>query len=205
MSASNRECSIEGCANRGYTKRTWCNKHYQRWKNHGDPLGGGRSYATPEEAFEARTKWDERGCLVWTGSLKKGYGQMSVGTANVATHRYSYERSVGVVPEGMYVDHRCHNRACANPKHLRLATPKQNLENRSGPPSSSTSGYRGVSWSRGRERWEVQATDKGKKHCGGLYKPYEIHVAAYYARELRNRLFTHNDLDRREPIAEANA
>ena len=30
-------CSIEGCNNK-ILARGWCNKHYLRWKNNGDPL-----------------------------------------------------------------------------------------------------------------------------------------------------------------------
>lgn len=32
-------CSIEGCA-RAKLARGWCRAHYNRWKRHGDPLGG---------------------------------------------------------------------------------------------------------------------------------------------------------------------
>ena len=32
-------CTIEGCEGRT-VGRGWCNKHWLRWRNHGDPLGG---------------------------------------------------------------------------------------------------------------------------------------------------------------------
>lgn len=35
-----RTCSVDGCE-REAEKRGWCSRHYQRWRNHGDPLGGG--------------------------------------------------------------------------------------------------------------------------------------------------------------------
>lgn len=40
-----RTCSIEGCERRA-AKRGWCATHYQRWRRHGDPLGGGRARAS---------------------------------------------------------------------------------------------------------------------------------------------------------------
>lgn len=36
---SKSTCSIDGCNNK-VVARGWCNKHYLRWANHGDPLGG---------------------------------------------------------------------------------------------------------------------------------------------------------------------
>ncbi len=37
---ANATCSIDGCS-RPAVARTWCPAHWQRWKSHGDPLGGG--------------------------------------------------------------------------------------------------------------------------------------------------------------------
>jgi hypothetical protein len=42
---SERTCSIDDCGNR-VVARGWCNKHYLRWKNTGDPLG---SLAKPRQ------------------------------------------------------------------------------------------------------------------------------------------------------------
>jgi hypothetical protein len=33
-------CVISGCSDKHYA-RGWCKRHYQRWRKHGDPLGGG--------------------------------------------------------------------------------------------------------------------------------------------------------------------
>lgn len=40
MQSTQATCSIGGCG-RKVIARGWCSKHYQRWSNHGDPLGGG--------------------------------------------------------------------------------------------------------------------------------------------------------------------
>src|SRR5699024_5788719 len=70
-------CSIAGCE-KDALARGWCPKHYQRWRAHGDPLGGGRQYKDPAEAFEARTRPDGE-CLIWTAAkTKNGYGQLVV-------------------------------------------------------------------------------------------------------------------------------
>lgn len=38
--ATSRICSIDGCGKAAHC-RGWCPAHYQRWRSHGDPLGGG--------------------------------------------------------------------------------------------------------------------------------------------------------------------
>ena len=128
---NNDTCSVPDC-DRGAYARGWCSKHYQRWRTHGDPRGGGHRYSTPEEAFVART--EHRGeCLIWTGSKGgNGYGYLQVNGAQTLAHRYAYEEAYGPVPDGMVIDHICHNRTCVDVDHLRLATVAQNSANRAG-------------------------------------------------------------------------
>jgi 5-methylcytosine-specific restriction endonuclease McrA len=46
-------CSTENCNNK-VVARGWCNKHYLRWKNHGDPLGGGTQPRKPIDLPDGR-------------------------------------------------------------------------------------------------------------------------------------------------------
>lgn len=188
------KCKIAECPNGGKLHRGWCAKHYRRWYVHGDPMGGRENYATPEEALSARTEWRE-GCLEWTGAIgPDGYGVISVRGKVRRAHRFSYESSVAPIPEGMQIDHICRNRACINPEHLRPVTHKQNHEHLSALTSTSVSGFRGVTWSKSKSKWEVQATHNGRKHFGGRF--LDLEDARRAAADLRNSLFTHNDEDR---------
>ena len=138
------------------------------------------------------------GCWIWiAGKTRTGYGQFNYSVrgrkSSVRAHRHLYQRVVGEVDPGLVLDHVCHNRACVNPNHLRPITQKQNVENRSGPNSNSTSGYRGVTI---RESGRAVAL---VMHCGKMHRagPFDtVEEAAEAARQLRLRLFTHNDLDR---------
>ena len=95
-------------------------------------------YRTPEEAFSARTEQAGE-CTIWTGARSKaGYGQLRVAGRAVYAHRFAYERTHGPIPEGMVVDHICHTPACVNAAHLRLATHRQNIANRSGAQRGRT-------------------------------------------------------------------
>lgn len=41
-------------------------------------------------------------------------------------HRYAYTYFVGEIPDGMELDHLCHNSMCVNPNHLEHVTPEEN-------------------------------------------------------------------------------
>lgn len=153
-----------------------------------------------EDLFWAKV--DKSGeCWQWTGSLyRNGYGQFGVKRDGRFTkalpHRIAFAFANGPIPEGLQLDHVCHNRACVKPGHLRLATSKQNSENLGGPIGNNTSGVRGVF--------------RTSKHCGKPWRAAvghngrQIHVGSYDTREeaeaaaiaKRLELHTFNDSDR---------
>lgn len=186
-------CSIDSCPKK-LLARGWCATHYARWKTHGDPLVTAWDLTT-EERFWAKV--DKSGeCWIWTGAITKGHGVVYVKALGgmQPAHRYSYELVNGHVDSSRVIDHRCHNGACVNPKHLRAVYPNENAQNRSGLDANNSSGYRGVSWSTISRKWYVRAYHKKKCYYGGQFT--DIHEAGEAARVLRNKLFTHNDLDR---------
>ena len=74
---------------------------------------------------------DERGCWLWTRSLrnKDGYGAFRFrGGRRTGAHRAAYELFVGVVPPGTLVLHRCDVPACCNPDHLFIGTSSDNVQ-----------------------------------------------------------------------------
>ena len=117
--------------------------HYRRWIDHGDPLTILTDRGTPLiERFMKRVRVDDAtGCWLWTGALQpSGYGAFSVTAVNGRrrAHRWSYEYHRGPVPEGLTIDHLCHDRRtchggpsclhrrCVNPAHLEPVTPQEN-------------------------------------------------------------------------------
>lgn len=80
------------------------------------------------------------GCWTWHNhTLGQGYPHVGFEGRNVAVHRLVYEDRHGEIPDGMVIDHICHDpatcpgghncphRSCCNPAHLQLATPATNV------------------------------------------------------------------------------
>lgn len=114
-----RTCSIDDCDDR-LLARSWCRKHYMRWKRHGDPLATSRIVGDDAARFWSHVdKNGDGGCWNWTGSLDtRGYGSTRIGARMVRAHRHAYETSIGPIPDGLDLDHLCRNRPCVNPEHL---------------------------------------------------------------------------------------
>lgn len=188
-------CSVDGCS-RPFHAREWCLAHYSRWRRHGNlreadqvvPLLGAK------ERFWSKV--DKSGsCWEWTAYKDRhGYGQFHFDGRAVLSHRHSWEQHNGPIPDGLVIDHACHNPSCVNPDHLRLATVKQNAENLLGATMASKSRVRGVSWHQQQKKWVASLGHHGKWIYVGLFDDISEAEKAIVAK--RNELYTHNLSDR---------
>lgn len=80
------------------------------------------------------------GCWLWLGALTPtGYPTFWINGQTERAHRVSYELFKGPIPEGLTVDHTCHDpkvcllgegcphRSCVNPEHLAAVTDLENM------------------------------------------------------------------------------
>ena len=75
---------------------------------------------------------DFSGCWEWAGRLNDaGYGVLTLarsGLHEARVHRLTYELTVGRIPEGMIVRHRCNNPRCGRPSHLVIGEQVDNVQ-----------------------------------------------------------------------------
>lgn len=82
---------------------------------------------SPLQRFWDRVSRKSDGCWIWTGYvINSGYGQFCYKGRQGLAHRVSYEMNVGVIPDGLVIDHLCCVKLCVNPDHLEAVTYKEN-------------------------------------------------------------------------------
>lgn len=131
-------------------------------------------------------------CWLWTASEQgRGYGQIGRddGAAGIfLAHRAAYELLVGPIPEGLTLDHMCHNgsgcpggpscphRRCVNPAHLEPASLGDNLrrgESLAAHQARQTHCVHGHEFTPENTRWW-----KGHRNCRTCDKRHEANRKA---------------------------
>lgn len=192
-------CTAEECQRLHYA-RGYCKKHYKYMWRHGLFVEPPMRF-TPEKRFWAKVNKDgpimpgmATACWMWMAGLDKdGYGRFWLDNRGERAHRVSYQWAGGPIPADRETDHRCRNKTCVRPDHLRAIPNKQNQENRRGASRNSTTGVRGV-YQRPDGRFRARVKHNGSRIEGGSFDTLERAEEAVIA--LRNRVFTHNDVDR---------
>lgn len=189
-------CTIEDCGKPVHSGG-WCAMHRRRWNTHGDTsVCTTNRYVSMTERFWMKVQKGP-GCWQWTGGARDGYGTFTEGSKGVThlAHRLAYELTVGPIPDGKLLDHRCRNTLCVNPAHLRPVTRKQNREHVDGAQRNSKTGVLGVHLRERDGLYHAIVGHNGKQVHGGKFKTLE--EAAGAVKALRLSLFTHNDVDRK--------
>ena len=133
----------------------------------------------------------EGGCWQWgAGKFNSGYGAMAIPRdglrpQNRPAHVVAYELFVGLVPDGMELDHLCHtedpscpggnscpHRGCVNPSHLEPVTHLENM--RRGRSRTMAARQAGTCLSGRHSMEDVYETTHGRRQC----RPCQLEAGA---------------------------
>ncbi len=136
-----------------------------------------------DSEYNLRWKIDRPRCKKdsLAGSLNSdGYIQITVNSVNYYGHRIAYMliHSIDILESEIILDHVDGNKTNNHPDNLRIATKSKNAMNR-GKQANNSSGFKGVSFRKDRNKWLAKITKEGKAHHIGLFDSKEEAALAY--------------------------
>lgn len=129
------------------------------------PLTQGKIALVDDEDFECVSK------LKWC-AVRGKYTFYAVGgdcSSGSRRHIYLHRFILGLTDPKIETDHRDGNGLNCTRLNLRLCTPAENARNRS-RQGNNTSGYKGVSWEKVREKWRAEIQANGKRFMIGRFE-----------------------------------
>lgn len=183
MGETEKICSIKDCNNKLYS-RGYCRKHYDKWRNYGDPLHVTRKDPNPiiihENFAEIILTNTKNKALVDLDDIDKirnykWYERTDHYVAAVTKDKKSIKLHQFVMPEKkekIDIDHINHDRLDNRKSNLRFATRTQNSQNRS-LQSNNNSGVPGIYWHKQHKKWQALIVVNGERIDLGRYENLE--------------------------------
>lgn len=183
-----KTCAVTNCE-RNYYAKDYCEGHYKR-ATRGKPLD------TPFRTDHRPAKVVGDIALIPIGiGSKDGVAIVDSGESHVDKHRWSlsgdgypmtwlngkhvklHHLIKGKPDKGLVTDHVNRDKLDNRKSNLRFVTQKVNVRNGS-VLNTNTSGHRGVTWDKRRNKWMAQSAFNGSRQYGGHYSTIEEAVAA---------------------------
>jgi len=106
------------------------------------------------------------GCWNWLGEIQEEYGRFYFWNPETKkssyrlSHRVSYDIFTGITDVTKVLDHKCRNKACCNPDHLREVTRMVNTTE-----NSNSVGFINKSKTKCIRGHEFRSKEVGRRHC----------------------------------------
>lgn len=172
--ATRSTCSIDDCSRKVWG-RGWCEKHYRRWYDHGDPLlrtrgskgeprkgeiRNGIGYIPLTRGYEAIVDAVDVAYLQqWNWQSRK----MVDGSVRAKrSDEVSLSRFILNIQDDRHVDHINHDPLDNRRSNLRACSRQENMQNRRS--KSGKSRFKGVHYRADRGKWSVAIESNGKRY-----------------------------------------
>jgi hypothetical protein len=144
------------------------------------PLTQGKFAIVDPERYEelAKYKW-------FTARSEGGFYALRMVKAKgsrVKQKAVRMHRVILDVPQGKFIDHINHNGLDNRRANLRVATIQQNTWNKRKQRGNYSSQYKGVTWLKREEKWQVRITCKGRSIFIGYFDDEKAAARAYDAK-----------------------
>ena len=124
----------------------------------------------PNRIIQKIERVTESGCWIWMGACNRdGYACVSWRGQWASAHRVIYTELVGLISDGLTIDHLCRVRCCVNPDHLEMVTVRENTIR---GESCSAMNARRVLCARGHEFDGIDS--QGKRRCLTCYRQWFV-------------------------------
>lgn len=172
-------CKIDECE-RKYYARGWCYKHYQRWWKHDDPEYSSREMHGYSN-HPLYTVWEhmKQRCYNENEKAYKNYGGRGITVCKEWKNSFEafFEWALPLWKVGLLID-RINNNGNYYPENCQFVTYTESNLNTQLLRSTSTSGYRGVTYHKNNEKWIAQITiDNKNKYLGSFNTPEDAALA----------------------------
>jgi predicted XRE-type DNA-binding protein len=165
-------CFVADCPNK-YFAKSFCNKHYRRWRNTGNPLTFRRNFGqgeNTEERFWSRVIKSGK-CWIWQGGVSPyGYGYVGYKGKVWQAHRLSWLLTFNKKPK--FLLHSCDNKLCVNTLHLSEGNHTQNMAdmvNKSRQARGERNGHSKLSESEAMEVIQMLKSKKQQKEIAAIF------------------------------------
>lgn len=121
-------CKVVGCGGR-HEAKGFCCAHYNRFKKHGDPLGGKTARSAATAWFESHKNYTGDECLIWPFGTTDGRGIVWRAGKSWLVSRLMCEHRHGPPPSHKHeAAHSCGkgHTGCISPQHLDWKTRTEN-------------------------------------------------------------------------------